>query len=80
VLRDINFESSDVTLSLDVVGASEGAVNQAFINISSGESNLFAKADLVQIRCENDECTANIVALLKKDSEFYFLNNINRRG
>lgn len=79
ILREINFESKDSTMQLYLQGPSEQAVTQAFINISSDQSKLFSKADLVGVDC-SEFCTAEVVVLLNKDSEFYFLNDVTSKG
>lgn len=77
VLKEINYQSKDSSMTLDVIGGSEYDVTQAFVNISSNSNTLFSKADLVQVRRdEQGTYVANIVVLINKDSEFYFLNNV----
>lgn len=74
---NIDFQASDNTLKLQLVGADEQAVTQGFINLSSAESSLFTSADLENVDCSSgDSCVASVTVLLNKDSEFYFLNDV----
>lgn len=77
VLRDINFSASDAAISLNVIGPSNQAVTQAHLNILKSNNGLFSNADLVSIKQEESGYNATIVVQLKKDSQFYFLNNLN---
>lgn len=81
VLKEINYDSKESSMSLDLIGSSEQQVTQAFINISSDANKLFSKADLVQVqRSDDGGYTANVVVLINKDSEFFFLNDINKKA
>jgi type II secretory pathway component PulL len=81
ILKEINYDTKESTMSLDVIGPSEQSVTQAFINISSDTNKLFSKADLVQVqRGEGGQFTANIVVLINKDSEFFFLNDVTKKA
>ena len=81
VLKEINYDSKESTMTLDVIGASEQDVTQAYINISGDGSKLFSKADLIQVqRSDEGGYTASIVVLINKDSEFFFLNDVNKAG
>lgn len=77
---NIDFESSDNTLKLQLVGNDEKAVTQGFVNLSSAESSLFERADLESVDCSgSDECIATVTVLLNKDSDFYFLNDVKSK-
>lgn len=78
---NINFESTDSTLKLQLLGADEQAVTQGFVNVSSASNKLIQTADLESVDCSGQgSCTATVTVLLNKDSEFYFLNDINQRA
>lgn len=77
VLKEINYDSKESTMSLDVIAPSEQAATQAFINISSDTNKLFSKADLVQVqRDDSGGFIASIVVLVNKDSAFFYLNEV----
>lgn len=80
-LKEINYDSKDSTMTLDILAPSEAAASQTLVNITEGNAKLFSKADLVQVqRADNGVgYNANIVALINKDSEFFFLNNVNKK-
>jgi len=80
-LKEINYDSKESTMSLDIIAPTEYDATQAYINISSKENKLFTKADLVQVQRTDDEgFTANIVAQINKDSEFFFLNDVSQKA
>lgn len=81
ILKEINYDSKDSTMTLDILAPSEAAASQTLVNITDGNAKLFSKADLVQVqRADNGTgYNANIVALINKDSEFFFLNNVSKK-
>lgn len=80
VLKEINYDTKESTMSLDVIAPTEQAATQAFINISSDANKLFSKADLVQVqRDDGGGYVANIVVLINKDSQFFFLNDMTEK-
>jgi Tfp pilus assembly protein PilN len=79
-VQNIDFTSTDSTLKLQLIGSDEKAVTQGFVNISSAPNSLITAADLENVDCSGQGgCVATVTALLNKDSELYFLNDIKSR-
>jgi Tfp pilus assembly protein PilN len=79
-VQNIDFTSTDSTLKLQLIGADEKAVTQGFVNVSSAPNSLITAADLESVDCSGQGgCVATVTALLNKDSELYFLNDIKSR-
>lgn len=84
-LSDITISTADSAIDLSIAASNKDFATQAFVNINDSSNNLFNKADLISISCDNAggkkyPCIATIRVTLKNDSSFYFLNSVTSGG
>jgi hypothetical protein len=84
-LGTLDYSVEDEILTLNVQASDQRSISTAFENISNGQEitkNLFTNADLLKVDCNSEEqkCTGVIVVLLNKNSDFYLLNEVLKKG
>ncbi len=81
VLTGLTLTSGDVALDLQIETTSANTASQTQVNFADPKNQLFDKADIVSISCEDEgddpyPCNLSMRALYKSDASFLFLNSL----
>lgn len=80
-LNSVSLASTDNALDMNFSITSSTLAPIIQINLQDEKNNLFEKADIIQVSCQQDnlnieKCTAQLKAQYKKDAIFLFINTI----
>jgi hypothetical protein len=80
-LNSVSLASTDNALDMNfsIIDSALAPIIQ--VNLQDEKNNLFEKADIIQVSCQQDslsseKCTAQLKAQYKKDAVFLFINTI----
>lgn len=83
-LNSISIASTDNALDLNFNISSSALAPIVQINLQDEKNNLFEKADIIQVSCQQDQantekCTTQLKAQYKKDAVFLFINTLEKK-